>query len=171
MVPLCWQCYMSWIGLHWMLLERWGSRVTQITFAKHRYYFHFLIRNENISSFWYFSSRHCGLRMRRECQKHFARHRLKKSPTWPLSDKKLMGFLSDSSRPLAVMHVRIANPRWGNTQFYVLGKMPMKCYIGCCRWHMPLKLTVWRATSTRTQTAFTKYMRALARPSITPSLW
>ena len=39
-----------------------------------------------------------------------------------------MGFLSDSGRPLAVMHVRIANPRWGNTQFYVLGKMPMKCY-------------------------------------------
>ena len=33
--------------------------------------------------------------------------------TWPLSDKKLMGFLSDSGHARAVMHVGIANPGGG----------------------------------------------------------
>ena len=56
--------------------------------------------------------------------------------TWPLTDKKSMGFLSDSNRARAVMHAGIAEPRWRgkrsrhsqrmrNPQFYGSGKRPM----------------------------------------------
>ena len=56
--------------------------------------------------------------------------------TWPLSDKKPMGFLSDSGHARAVMQAGIANPqRWGrrsrhsrrmrNPYFYGSDKRPM----------------------------------------------
>ena len=55
--------------------------------------------------------------MRRECRERFPRHRLESLVSypdmhhgaWPLSDKKLIGFLSDKSHACAVMHAGIAN--------------------------------------------------------------
>ena len=40
---------------------------------------------------------------------------------WPLSDKKPMGFLSDSGHAHAVMHVGIANPGGGETVLGIPG--------------------------------------------------
>ena len=53
--------------------------------------------------------------MRRECQERFPRHRGLAIPACitarasPLSDKKPIGFLSDSGHVLAVMHAETAN--------------------------------------------------------------
>ena len=66
------------------------------------------------------------------------------APTRPLSDKKPMGFLSDSGHARAVMHAGIANPRWRgkrsrhfrrmcNPRFYVSGKKPTV-----------IAITIWR---------------------------
>ena len=58
---------------------------------------------------------------------------------WPLSDKKPMGFLSDSGHAHAVMHAGITKLRWQgkrsrhsgcmrNPQYYISGKRPMEVH-------------------------------------------
>ena len=62
--------------------------------------------------------------------------------TWPLSDRKPMGLLSDSGHARAVMHAGITNPRWRGkrsrqsrrmrkTQFYLSGQSPIQV-----SWHI-----------------------------------
>ena len=60
----------------------------------------------------------CGLRMHRDYRERFPRHRGLAIPAcitaraWPLSDKKHIGFLSDSGHVRAVMHVGIGTWRF-----------------------------------------------------------